>query len=210
MATGQRWQEPIELGQCWVRAGQLAKAVEQPQNLSLSFAELHIERVDLNLFDAQGRLIGRAQRMGSNSNALGSGQRAIFLPPDPLQLPLYAQFTLADGARPLPGLARILLIEALDPSSSMHSAQRADRLNLAIAVLLVATAITWPGDSRWPYAIVATACMRCMPARRRSSRWQKRPAICARQSDPLAAGSMLVAMPERHAGGVAESALWRL
>jgi hypothetical protein len=76
MATGQRWQEPIELGQCWVRAGQLSKAVEQPQNLSLSFAELHIQRVDLNLFDAQGRLIGRAQRMGSNSNALGSGQRA--------------------------------------------------------------------------------------------------------------------------------------
>jgi diguanylate cyclase (GGDEF)-like protein len=131
----------LQQGQCWLRISQLPLAREQQQRLSLSFADLHIQRVDLSLFDAQGRLIGYAQRMGGAHNALVSGQRAIFMPPEPIQLPLYAQLTLADGTRPLPGLAHILRVEAVEPGASMHREQRADLLNLSITVLLAATAI---------------------------------------------------------------------
>lgn len=148
LANPPQWQTaddgkiPIDLlqGQCWVRIDQIPKALEQ-QKISLSFADLHIQRVDLNLFDAQGQLIGHAQRMGSSNNALVSGQRAIFMPPEPFQLPLYAQITLADGAQPLPGLAHLLLVEAVEPASSMRNAQRVDLLNLSIAVLLAASAV---------------------------------------------------------------------
>ncbi|MBP8184466.1 MAG: EAL domain-containing protein [Pseudomonas sp.] len=134
---------PIKLlhGHCWVRITQLTEAGAAQKSLSLSFADLHIQRLDLSLFDATGQLIGQAQRMGSSSNALVSGQRAIFIPPNALQLPLYAQLTLADGARALPGLAHVLRVEAVEPSASMHRAQRADLLNLSIAVLLAASAI---------------------------------------------------------------------
>ncbi|MBX9914187.1 MAG: bifunctional diguanylate cyclase/phosphodiesterase [Pseudomonadaceae bacterium] len=134
---------PIELlhDQCWVRITQLPEASSWQKNLSLSFTDLHIQRVDLRLFDASGQLIGHAQRMGTNSNALVSGQRAIFIPSKTGQLPLYAQISLTDGARPLPGLAHVLRVEAVDPSTSMHSAQRTDLVNLSIAVLLAASAI---------------------------------------------------------------------
>jgi diguanylate cyclase (GGDEF)-like protein len=134
---------PIEQlsGQCWVRIEQLPKATEQQQNVSLSFADLHIQRVDLLLFDAKGKTIGRAQRMGANSNALVSGQRVMFIPPTELQLPLYARLSLTAGTRPLPGLPHLLRVESVEPAASMYNEQRADLRNLSIAVLLAASAI---------------------------------------------------------------------
>jgi diguanylate cyclase (GGDEF)-like protein len=134
---------PVEQGQrqCWIRINQLPKAAEQQGSSWLSFANLHILRVDLRLLDAEGHTLGRAQRMGSNSNALVSGQRAIFIPPAELHLPLYAQLTLTPGARPLPGLANILHVESVEPATSMYNEQRNDLLNLSVAVLLAASAI---------------------------------------------------------------------
>ena len=134
---------PVELlhGQCWIRINHLSANAKTQEHLSLSFADLHIQRVDLKLFDASGRPVAHAQRMGTSSNTLVSGQQAIFIPPSPLQLPLYVQLKLAEGARALPGTTQILRVEAVEPSASMHDAQRADLLNLSIAVLLAATAI---------------------------------------------------------------------
>ena len=127
--------------QCWIRIKQLPKATEQQESSWLSFANLHIQRVDLRLLDAQGRTIGRAQRMGANSNALVSGQRAIFIPPAELHLPLYVQLSFAAGIRPLPGLAHVLQAEWVEPSASLYQEQRADLRNLSISVLLAASAV---------------------------------------------------------------------
>ncbi|MFZ3184194.1 MAG: EAL domain-containing protein [Pseudomonas sp.] len=127
--------------QCWIRINQLPKATEPPEIRWLSFANLHVQRVDLLLLDAEGRTIGRAQRMGANSNALVSGQRALFIPPAELHLPLYAHLSLAAGIRPLPGLSHVLQAEWVEPSASLYQEQRTDLRNISVSVLLAASAV---------------------------------------------------------------------
>lgn len=126
---------------CWVRIEQLHQDPRSQQLRWLSFANLHVQRVEVHLFDARGNAIGTALRLGHNWQALVSGQRAIFIPPAELHLPLYARLSFNPQIRALPGLPHQTEVSSVEPSSSLQAEQRTDLFNLAVAALLAASAL---------------------------------------------------------------------
>lgn len=131
---------------CWVRIEQLAMApADAPAHGQpaawLSFANLHVQRVEIELFNAHGQALGSARRLGYNRQALVSGQRASFIPSAAWHLPLYARISFNPAIRAIPGLAHQVQVSLIEPSSSLQAEQRNDLGNLAIAALLVASAL---------------------------------------------------------------------
>jgi diguanylate cyclase (GGDEF)-like protein len=126
---------------CWVRIGGLPQGQVAVGASWLSFADLNVQRVDIELFDASGQKIGQALRMGPSEGALVTGLRAIFTPAPVANFPLYARFAPVQGTLMFPGLARTLLVEAVDPADSLREAQRDDLLNQSGAIFLLTTAL---------------------------------------------------------------------
>jgi diguanylate cyclase (GGDEF)-like protein len=107
----------------------------------LSFADLNVQRVDIRLFDAKGRPLGQALRLGQSSGALVTGLRAIFTPSPQAEFPLYAQFAPPPGVLAYPGLAHELVVESVQAESSMRVEQGVDLLNHSGAIFLFTTAL---------------------------------------------------------------------
>jgi diguanylate cyclase (GGDEF)-like protein len=126
---------------CWVRINHLSHESIAQNDGWLSFGDLNVQRVDITLFDAKGRKLGHAKRLGASQEALVTGYRALF-PRDHLAVfPLFARLDPIPGAMPIPGLSRNLLIESVSPAATFLSEQAEDLLNLSGAVFLLVTAL---------------------------------------------------------------------
>lgn len=130
-----------EGGACWVRVTSLPAGQSLEARPWLSFADLNVQRVNITLFDAQGKPLGQALRLGQSSAALVTGLRAIFTLDAAAAFPLYARFEPAVGALAYPGLARTLLVEAVVPEESLRDEHGTDLLNHSGAVFLFTTAL---------------------------------------------------------------------
>ncbi len=128
-------------GACWVRIARLPSGQAQETPPWLSFADLNVQRVNIALFDAQGKPLGQALRLGPSSGAIVTGLRALFPPAPSATFPLYARFEPALGALAYPGLARTLLVEAVPPEESLRDEHATDLLNHSGAVFLFTTAL---------------------------------------------------------------------
>ena len=126
---------------CWIRIPAWPQAVGGGTLQSLSFSDLHVQRANIALFDATGRPLGQALRLGASDNALVTGARAIFTLQGPVQWPLYARFAPVPGTRVYPGFARSLRVEAVVASASLREEQSEDLVHQSGAVFLLTTAL---------------------------------------------------------------------
>lgn len=126
---------------CWIRIASLPQGHALEAVNRLSFADLNVQRVNITLFDAHGKPLGQALRLGQSSGVLVTGLRAIFTPDVTAAFPLYARFEPAAGALAYPGLARTLLVESVVPEDSLRDEQGVDLLNHSGAVFLFTTAL---------------------------------------------------------------------
>ena len=126
---------------CWIRIAQLPPGESLGTSDWLSFADLNVQRVDIRLFDAKGRPLGQALRLGQSSGALVTGLRAIFTPSPQAVFPLYAQFAPPVGVLAYPGLAHELLVESVQAETSLRDEQGVDLLNQSGAIFLFTTAL---------------------------------------------------------------------
>lgn len=131
---------------CWVRIEQLAMApadrppmASQPPGCRLPTCMCNGSRS--KPFNAHGQALGSARRLGYNRQALVSGQRASFIPAP--RGTCRCTHVSASTRRSAPFLALVdqVQVSLIEPSSSLQAEQRSDLGNLAIAVLLVASAL---------------------------------------------------------------------
>lgn len=126
---------------CWIRVAELPQMAGATGRSALSFSDLNVQRVDIEVFDATGAKLGQALRLGESEGALVSGMRATFQPDTSHKLPLYARFQPAKGTLPFPGLARNLKVEYVNAAQTLRQEQRDDLLNQSIGAFLFATAM---------------------------------------------------------------------
>lgn len=126
---------------CWIRINGLPAGHSVTTATWLSFADLNVQRVNIELFDARGRKLGQAMRIGESSGALVTGLRAIFTPDSTAIFPFYARFAPVPGTRVFPGFARDLRVEAVNLASGLRAEQRVDLLNQSGAIFLLTTAL---------------------------------------------------------------------
>lgn len=126
---------------CWIRIHALPAGQSLEAGQWLSFADLNVQRVDIRLFDATGKPLGQALRLGQSSGALVTGLRAIFTPDAQATFPLYAQFAPPHGVLAYPGLAHELVVESVQADTSLREEQAVDLLNHSGAIFLFTTAL---------------------------------------------------------------------
>ncbi|MDZ7938654.1 MAG: EAL domain-containing protein [Rhodoferax sp.] len=126
---------------CWVRIASLPGGAAMEAAPWLSFADLNVQRVNIALWDADGKSLGQAQRLGPSQGAFVTGLRAVFTPSPDAAFPLYARFAVPQGVLPFPGLAHQLVVEAVQAESSLRDEQGVDLLNHSGAVFLFTTAL---------------------------------------------------------------------
>lgn len=126
---------------CWIQIASLPAGQSVDAASGLAFDDLHVQRVNIELYDARGRKMGQALRLGQSSGALVTGALAIFMPDKAAIFPLYARFQPVEGTRVFPGLARSLQVESVVPSASLRQEQGVDLLNQSGAIFLFTTAL---------------------------------------------------------------------
>jgi diguanylate cyclase (GGDEF)-like protein len=126
---------------CWIRVNALPNGAALETAGWLSFADLNVQRVNIDLWDANGKSLGQARRLGPSQGALVTGLRAIFTPAPDAALPLYARFSAPPGVLPFPGLAHQLVVEAVHAETSLRGEQGVDLLNHSGAIFLFTTAL---------------------------------------------------------------------
>lgn len=126
---------------CWIRIKSLSAKDAGLGGNWLSFGDLNVQRVNITLFDAQGRNLGLAKRLGSSQGALVSGYRAMFPPDKTAPFPWYAIVAPIQGVMPIPGLAKNLLIESVSAADIFQMEQGEDLINQSGAVFLFTTAL---------------------------------------------------------------------
>lgn len=126
---------------CWVRIGGPPEGQMFGPVMGLSFTDLHVQRVDIALFSADGRALGLAKRLGASSGALVTGTRAVFMPDGAAALPYYARILPVPGIRIFPGFSNQLQVEAVVPGDSLRAEQWTDLLNQSGAVFLMTSAL---------------------------------------------------------------------
>jgi diguanylate cyclase (GGDEF)-like protein len=147
--TGDAWQSRADglvpvtdrTQACWIRIPAFPQAGPDGTARWLSFSDLHVQRVTIELFDATGRRLGEARRLGASDHALVTGARAIFVADSAVQWPLYARFAPVQGTRAYPGFARLLRVESVEPTASLREEQREDLVHQSGAVFLLTTAL---------------------------------------------------------------------
>ncbi len=126
---------------CWIRIAGLPRGTSLDTAAGLSFGDLNVQRVDITLYDAHGRTLGQALRLGQSSAAMVTGLRATFTPDSMAAMPLYVQFQPVKGALTFPGVVRKLQVETVAPAISLRHEQGRDLLNQSAAMFLVTTAL---------------------------------------------------------------------
>ena len=132
---------------CWVRLGQAPEAgkstdtAKATETAWLAFGDLHIQRVDIELFDRQAQSLGQASRLGLLDHAWITGRQAVFMLREPVLWPLYARLHPAAGSLEIPALDRHVRINQLDPSHLEPVDTRADLQNMGAVAFLVTTAL---------------------------------------------------------------------
>jgi len=138
---------PIGRGdyRCWVRIDDWTKTSpkvsEADLDNALSFGDLNVQRVDVELLDANGHTLGVAKRVGASTHAWVTGSRAIFSTKGVTAFPLYARIDPVAGSAVIPGLAQNLLVEAVPGPETLRDEQRDDLLNQSGAMFMFSTAL---------------------------------------------------------------------
>jgi predicted signal transduction protein with EAL and GGDEF domain len=130
---------------CWVRV--TAPGTEDrltasgPRSQGLLFADLHIQRVDITLYDGDMQPLGSANRMGRQDDAMVTAQQAYFRVDPATRYPLYARLQPVPGSVETPGVAKQIRVEWLSQMDALRQAQKSDLGNMAVVVFLVSTSL---------------------------------------------------------------------
>lgn len=122
---------------CWAR-------VEVPTDLgglALSFTDLHMARVDIDLLDGHGRWVGQARRLGESAHARVSGRQATFVWEGPVPARLYARLTPVAGALDIPGAVTDVSLAWVAADPHQRTEQRVDQVNTAAVWFLATVAL---------------------------------------------------------------------
>lgn len=127
---------------CWIRLAPLphegAPVLERPW---LALGDLNVHRLDIELWDAQGRRVLLAQRVGQHPATIASGRRLLFIPDARDQGTHYLRYTPVPGSSAIPGMGRHLLVMAADPAQMLRSEQRFDAMSIGAATFMASSAL---------------------------------------------------------------------
>jgi signal transduction histidine kinase/CheY-like chemotaxis protein len=123
---------------CWVRV----EVLPSHDGQSLSFLDLHVARVDIDLLDAQGQALGRAVRLGTSTHAWVTGRQATFSGGWPAPTRLYARLTPVAGTQDIPGTASAVRMAWVQAEVQLRHEQQVDHINTAaVWALLTCTLV---------------------------------------------------------------------
>lgn len=122
---------------CWVRIDM----THQRDGQSLAFSDLHVARVNIDLMDAQGQVLGQALRVGVSRNAWVSGRQATFTGGWASPMRLYARLTPVEDALDIPGTEPQVRIAWVEEETALRTEQQVDQINTAAVWFLLTTGL---------------------------------------------------------------------
>lgn len=128
---------PSRTQSCWVRV----EVLPSHDGQSLSFLDLQVARVDIDLLHGQGHVLGRAVRLGTSTNAWVTGRQATFSGGWHAPARLYARLTPIEGTLDIPGTESRVRLAWVEEEVSLRHEQQVDHINTAVVWFLLTSAL---------------------------------------------------------------------
>jgi diguanylate cyclase (GGDEF)-like protein len=132
---------PADQRPCWIRIDYEQSAARASESLYLSFLDLNVLLVDIELYDAGGTHLGKAVRLGQSQGSLVSGTQATFVIDSGTAFPLMAKILPIPNVGRIPGFSRELKIQADTSPVSLRDDHQEDLLSQSAAAFLLCTAL---------------------------------------------------------------------